>query len=135
MAAVPPGFVMWKRTSPFIEAAIGRLWVDWERMVFGVALEDRHTNTRGLVHGGLLTTVADLALGHTAGHSVEPQPSLSTLSLSVDFVAAARPGEWLEASAEVLKVGGTAAFARCLVSSNHRTILRASGVFALNERR
>lgn len=133
MTRLPEGFVAWNRTSPFLDGAVGTLYVDWGRMVFGVAAEDRHTNTRGYVHGGLLTTLADIALGHTAGHSVDPRPTMWTLSLSVDFVATARPGDWLEASADVVKVGGTAAFARCLVSVGDRTVLRASGVFAVRQ--
>lgn len=135
MTNIPTGFEPWERTSPFLDAAMGPLHVVPDTMTFGIEVEERHTNTRGGVHGGLLATIADLSLGHTMRRSTDAPPELSTVSLSLDFVSAARTGDWLEASAEVLRLGPTTGFARCIVTSAERPVLRGSGVFAVAHRR
>lgn len=131
MSDVPHGFEPWQRSSPFLDGAIGQLYVRASDMTFGLRVGDRHTNSRGAAHGGLLMTVADLALGHCALASVDPKPSMSTLSMSVDFVAAVRPGDWVEAETEVIRVGRRTAFARVLMTARDRPVLRASAVFAV----
>jgi acyl-coenzyme A thioesterase 13 len=134
MKDIPEGFVRVRRprpnpfnemVGPFYERRRGR------EVSLGLRIEERHTNSRGICHGGLLATMADLALGYSAlatgGHA-----SFVTVSLTLDFAGSARPGDWLESAVEVQKTGSRLAFANCYLLANGVRIVRASAIFALS---
>lgn len=64
MTDVPSGFVPFAQSSPFLDL-IGPFYAKNEAqgLVLGLRIEHRHCNRRGLAHGGLLVTLADLGLG------------------------------------------------------------------------
>ena len=101
----------------------------------GVSLAIRasavHANSRGFVHGGLITALADNAMGLSCGQEVDNTSSLVTVSLSMDFVGSAKIGQWLEIRSEVIKTGKTLCFASALVLADDSVCARASGVFKL----
>jgi len=96
--AVPPGFEPLFRTSPFLET-LGPFFFRRTPagFVIGLRVAEKHSNARGTAHGGLLLTLADIALGYTAAFSEEPPLSLTTASLSTDFAGQAKIGDWIEA--------------------------------------
>ncbi|MEN3367648.1 MAG: hypothetical protein V7606_4922 [Burkholderiales bacterium] len=100
------------------------------RHLVGVRIDERHTNIKGMAHGGLLATLADSALGVAIAMENEDQKPMVTVNLSTDFVEAAWPGDWVEARVDLQRVGGRLAFANCFLMVGERRILRASGVFA-----
>jgi uncharacterized protein (TIGR00369 family) len=100
-------------------------------IVIAMRIDERHTNMRGIAHGGMLSSLADSALGIGLTLYCEGRHSFVTVNLSTDFVDAARPGDWVEAHVDVQKLGGRVAFANCFLQVGERRILRASGVFAV----
>ncbi len=131
-SAPPDGWVPLKRGGPFLHT-FGPLYfrkVDGQP-VLGLRVEEKHLNVRGIAHGGMLVTVADSALGIVLSMAREPPQPMVTVSLTTDFVEAARRGDWLEAAVDIQKIGRRLAFANCYLSVGERRILRASGVFAL----
>ncbi|ASK36238.1 PaaI family thioesterase [Alloalcanivorax mobilis] len=88
-----------------------------------------HTNSRGFVHGGLISALADNAMGLSCIDGERPPAGLVTVSLSVDFVGTARTGQWLEVRASAIKSGRSLSFAQALVVSDGQVCARASGVF------
>jgi acyl-coenzyme A thioesterase 13 len=52
-----------------------------------------------------------------------------TASLSVDFAGAARPGDWIETSVDIQKLGSRLAFANAYFHVGDERIARASAVF------
>jgi uncharacterized protein (TIGR00369 family) len=97
----------------------------------GLWLDEPHTNSRGLAHGGLITALADNAMGLSCGLHLESVEGLVTVGLAVDFLSSARIGEWLEIQPDVVKVGGTLAFAQCLVMANGKPCARANATFSI----
>jgi uncharacterized protein (TIGR00369 family) len=91
--------------------------------------EAKHCNARGTVHGGMLATLADVALGYTMAFSSTPAASLVTANLSLDFAGTAKIGDWLEARVDVQKRGSRLSFANCYITVNEQRIVRASAVF------
>ncbi len=91
-------------------------------------------NRRGFAHGGLLVTLADIALGKTGERRSDPPASLLTASLAFDFIGIARRGEWIEARCDFNRVGRELAFANCYLTSGAKVIGRASGVFKVATR-
>ncbi len=138
MASIPAGFTPLFRTSPFLDA-VGPFYQheEGDGVVIGLRITELHTNTRGTAHGGLLVTMADIALGYNASYvGVEKTPgatptvALTTANLSVDFAGSAALGDWVEARVDVQRVGGRLAFANAYLSVADRRIVRASAVFA-----
>jgi uncharacterized protein (TIGR00369 family) len=131
-AEIPEGFKELRRSSSPFLTSFGPLYAKAEgnAVVIGLRIEQRHLNTRGLAHGGMLVTLADSALGIVLAMSQpKPQPMV-TVSLTADFADAARVGDWVEARVDVQKIGKRLAFASCQLWVGERRILRASGVFA-----
>jgi acyl-coenzyme A thioesterase PaaI-like protein len=87
-------------------------------------------NARGFVHGGLLMTLADIALGDSLAYREDPPASFVTANLSADFAGSAKLGDWVEAYVDIQKSGSRLAFANAYLLVDGERILRASAVFA-----
>ena len=87
-------------------------------------------NHSGNVHGGLISTLADSAMGR-AGHTIKPGVRLATsFDLKLTFVAVGRIGETLRATANVVHAGRRTCVTACRVEgSGGRLIATASGTF------
>ena len=127
---IPEGFEPLSRKSPLTEP--------WEPLyskrtdravIIGLRLARPHTNGRGLIHGGLITALADNAMGYSCAQATGWSTSFVTISLSVDFVGSAEIGQWCSIESDVIKTGSTICFAQCLVKADDAVIARASGTF------
>ena len=129
---VPSDFAPFPGQGPFLEH-IGPIHVreEGEELVLGLRAEERHANHRGTIQGGLLSTFADFALGRAIEADAEDGRDRATVSLTVDFLKAAKPGAWIESRARVDRVGGTLAFADCSLTVEGREIVRARAVWAV----
>ena len=131
MNAIPEGFRPIERLSPF-NALVGPLYQrrDGEAVSIGLRIDARHTNSRGVCHGGVLATLADLALGYAMLARSGDKGSFVTAHLAVDYAGAARAGEWIESKSEIQRVGARLAFANCYLMVEGKPIVRASAIFA-----
>jgi uncharacterized protein (TIGR00369 family) len=129
---VPDGFVPWENQGPFLEY-IGPIHVreGSDELVLGLRAEDRHANHRGTVQGGLLSTFADFALGRAIELDADDDKDRATVSLTVDFLKPAKPGDWIESRTRVDRVGATLAFADCSLTVDDREIVRARAVWVV----
>jgi len=131
--AIPQGFRELRRAnSPFL-VSLGPIYAKGEgnEMVIALRIEEKHLNTRGVAHGGMLVTLADSAMGIVLATARTPTDHpMVTVNLSADFADAARAGDWAEARVDVQKLGKRLAFASCQVWVGKKRILRASGIFA-----
>ena len=127
----PEGFGPLVRTSPLIEL-LGPFYCQGTGtdLILGLRVAEKHINARGFAHGGVLLTLADVALGYAAESSVDPPARLITASVSADFAGSARLGDWVEARVDVQRVGGRMAFANAYLHVDDRRVARASAVFA-----
>ena len=131
MPRIPEGFRKIERLSPF-NALVGPLYErrDGEAVSIGLVIEEKHVNSRGICHGGVLATLADLALGYAMLARSGDKGGFVTAHLAVDYAGAARPGDWIESKVEIQRVGSRLAFANCYLISNQKPIVRASAIFA-----
>jgi uncharacterized protein (TIGR00369 family) len=130
---IPDGFERHFRQSP--------LTAPWEpiyskrtedAVIIGLRLAEPHTNSRSLVHGGLITSLADNAMGLSCGVKLEGGGSrLITVNLSIDFIGSAKVGQWLAVETDVIKLGNTLCFAQCFVTADGARIARANGTFSV----
>jgi acyl-coenzyme A thioesterase 13 len=126
----PPGFEAYAEPSRFLER-IGPLLQKrtGAAVVFGVRIAEHHCNRRGIAHGGLVMTLADVALGKTGEWLSQPPVPLLTASLTIEFYSTSRLGDWLEATTDVSRVGRQIAFGNCYLRVGDKIVARASGVF------
>ena len=134
---VPAGFAPHFRKSPLTDpweplfSRIGKASVT-------IALRVRpvHCNGKGFLHGGLVGSLADNAMGLSVLESLKTQGigrarAGSTVSLAVDFLASAQIGQWVEFVPRVLKIGSSLGFADCLVLADALSIARGNATFRL----
>jgi len=136
MTNVPEGFAPHFRKSGLTDPweplysrrADGAVIIGWRAAA-------AHANSRGFVHGGLITALADNAMGLSCGEMLRAggadKSSLVTISLAVDFIGSAKVGEWLEVRPHVLRTGGRVCFCEALVTADDALCARASATFAV----
>ena len=131
MTGTPTGFELFEADADFLDL-IGPVYArrrDGDR-VFGLRVEDRHRNSAGVAHGGLLATLVDFALGRAIEAEAPDGQARMTVSLTTDFLRPVEAGSWLEAHTRVDRLGGTLAFADCSLVVDDQEVVRARAVFA-----
>src|SRR5262245_30344725 len=109
---IPAGYVLVQRPNPNpFNELVGPFYVkrDGKRVSLGLKIEARHSNSRGICHGGLLATMADLALGYAA-LTEGGASSFVTVNLALDYAGSAREGDWVYSEASVQRAGARLAF-------------------------
>jgi uncharacterized protein (TIGR00369 family) len=131
-AQVPEGFRALRRGGSRFLSSLGTLYAkdEGKSVVIGLRIDERHLNTRGVAHGGMLVTLADSALGIVIAMARTPPYPMVTVNLTADFADVARAGDWVEARVDIQKMGKRLAFANCHLWVGEKRILRASGIFA-----
>lgn len=129
---VPAGFGPILRSSPVLDALGG-----FHSKGAGAALEiglvvgERHCNSRGTVHGGVLATLADIGMGYLMVFGSEPPRRMTTASLTIDYTGSAKIGDWIDVRMDTPKIGRQIAFANARLMVGERQVARASAVFAV----
>lgn len=106
---------------------------DGDRFVIGLRVAAAHCNARAMLHGGVLSTLCDNAMGIACVLAAGDGTSLVTVHLSVDFLGAAREGQWIEVGAIATKSGRTPSFAAAEATADSRIIGRATAVFHVGD--
>jgi uncharacterized protein (TIGR00369 family) len=130
LAGPAPGFARHDRTSPLTtpwEPLYSRIAGD--RVILGLRVAEAHTNSRGFVHGGLISALADNAMGLSCARTLGTAGGLVTVNLSVDFLGSAFPGQWLEFDTMFVKPGSTLCFAQAFVTADGKPCARANALF------
>jgi acyl-coenzyme A thioesterase PaaI-like protein len=110
-----------------------------DRWVLGVEIREPHTNSRGAPHGGLIAALADNAMGLSCGVMLTalkiPSGGLVTVSLSLDYLGAAKLGQWLEFDTDFIKPGKFLCYADATVRADGKPVARAHATFKVVEAR
>ena len=144
---VPDGFQPVEPGSPFVDLA-GPFYFreESDSLVIGLLVEEKHCNSGGTAHGGLISTMADVALGNSVGHASiseeerqkwredghrlqrAPIPRV-TVNLTTDFAGFARAGDWVTMRVDIQKLGKSLSFVNAYLECNGERIARSSGVY------
>jgi uncharacterized protein (TIGR00369 family) len=118
--------------SPFSER-IGPLYVNRgdSLPVIGVRIAPYHANRLGRAHGGLLMTVADIALSRAVREHLPRGATMATADLHIAFLEPVGEKDWLEAVPAIDRVGRSLIHARCVLRSGERNIARVLATFAV----
>lgn len=98
--------------SAFV-ALVGPVWRRRRegRWVYGMLTEAKHANRNGVAHGGVVTTLLDVALGRTSSEA-QGDRKQATLSLDVQFLKPLRLGEFAEIEGTVVRATRSILFLR-----------------------
>ena len=133
MSDIPEGFEPLQTASPFNQL-LGPYYcaLRADEFVLGLRIAEKHCNSAGRLHGGVVCAIADVAIGHNIGFELgrraearkaserghettaelksesfagAPRAPITTVSLSSDFVGGARLGDWVEVRTDVQRAG------------------------------
>jgi len=118
-----------QRLSNFL-AHVGPVWMKADDGVhrFGFFVEEKHDNSQGRSHGGMIMTLCDDAMGYTA-QAARPDESLFTATFDCHFISGAAAGEFVEAQCEVVKSTRSLIFMRSTCMVGDRIVASCSGVW------
>jgi acyl-CoA thioesterase len=97
-------------------------------------VDEKHLNPHGVVHGGVLYSMADTGMGAAVYSRLEPEESCATIELKVVYIAAVRGGV-LECESRVVHRGRRVVVLESEVRSGDRLVAKALGTFAVFEDR
>ena len=130
IAGTPVGFVAANFSPGFLDHS-GPYFLKHGKgnSIVGCRILDRHMNYVGSAHGGVLATLADVALSLAVYVSAEPNCPVATVSLTTNFLSGARLGEWIEATGSVDRIGKNLAYASGSIWCADRKLMTMSAVF------
>ncbi len=128
--AVPAGWVV--RPTKAFGTHVGPFYkpADGDDTLCGFLADERHGNKRGVVHGGMLATAFDVALGNASWEAAGQKPC-ATVQLNVHFVGALQLGEFAQMQAEVVRATRSLVFLRGVMTVDGRVIATADGVWKI----
>lgn len=110
-------------------STLGGLFVDRERRRIAFRVGPNQCNPVDTLHGGAIAVFADaqiIAINHASELRLEHHP---TVSLTIDYLAPGRVGDWVEAAVTLDRVTGTLFFTRALICVGETVIARASAIY------
>lgn len=116
---------------------VGPFWTrerdgQWE---VGLLVEPRHANNHlGTIHGGVVMTFADIALGVAAARALGSSNCVTT-QLNTHFVATAKVGDLVTCKPELVRQTPQIYFVRGLIKSGEKTIAACDGIWKVIEPR
>ena len=127
----PPGFTQTHLVDPF-ELHVGPIFEQGEKGArrFGFRVEARHVNMRGVIHGGMLMTFADAALGQAAWDACD-RAACVTLNMQSQFLAPAKEGDWIDVAPVLTRRTRSLIFLRGDFTVGGATIYSVSSVWKI----
>ena len=131
-ASVPPGFELLPAGLGFTDA-IGPCYrrIMDEQVSFGLVVAQTHANKMGICHGGVLMTLADIVAATGVNVARGKRAGSPTINLSVDFISAARMGEWIQGDVEHVSVKRRFGFCSGIINNDDGLVARFNGTFYL----
>lgn len=118
---LPPGLGFTDNLQPIYRR------IEGEESSFGLIVTERHCNTMGICHGGVLMTLADITAttGANLAHGVIA--GSPTVHIDIDFMSAAKKGEWIQAVAEQVTAKRRFGFCSGFIYNNAGAVARFAG--------
>lgn len=100
------------------------------RAAFEMTVAEKHLRTLGLLHGGVMASLLDTAMGFAAVTKAPEGFHVVTVQLNMNFTAPAYRGDVLTATGEILHLGKKTAVARGeLMNQNGTRIATGTATF------
>lgn len=101
-------------------------------VVFGCRILPHLCNPMGVAHGGWVATMFDIVLPLSARYTESfRERFLLTINMSIDYLAGARLGDWVEGRAQILRTTKRLLFIQGTLEVNGELTGRGSGIFRI----
>jgi uncharacterized protein (TIGR00369 family) len=126
-----PGFAPTHLIDPF-EIYVGPVFDSGTigSKTYALCVEARHVNKRGVLHGGMLMTLADLTLGQAVWDATENAPC-ATLNMQSHFLRPAKMGDIVQVTPQLVRRTRALVFMRGDFMVEGETIFTAARVWKL----
>jgi uncharacterized protein (TIGR00369 family) len=106
------------------------------RAVLEMAIDERHHNPMGTLHGGIYCDLADATMGYAYAATLGEGETFTTVELKINFFRPMREGR-LRAEAHVVRAGSTLGYVECNVKDDKGKLIAraASTCMKLSESR
>jgi uncharacterized protein (TIGR00369 family) len=131
---VPVGFRRVRFAGEAFNVLIGPIYFKRDAedaMRLGFRVQQGHCNPAGLLHGGMMMTMADMTAGFVAGFKAGIDKFLPTINMTFDFVSPGKAGQWIDCSGEIVKVTRNMVFATVALHCGSEQLLRASCIMKI----
>lgn len=129
----PPLSSDWKRMKlPGFANMIGPIWSNNkdDKWRYGLLTGNQHTNAMGIIHGGLVTSLADQSMSIAAWVCAKKN-NVATIQLDVRFLTAAKPGDFIEVTSKVINSSKSIIFVEANLTVSDKQIAIASGMWKI----
>jgi uncharacterized protein (TIGR00369 family) len=110
---------------------VGPIWrLDGERPRFGFVVAAKHLNRTGILHGGMLMTLADNAMAIAAREAIGSKRH-ATIELNIQFVGGVKLGEFVEAYPEVVRATRSLMFMAAKMFVGDRVVVTTNGIWKI----
>jgi uncharacterized protein (TIGR00369 family) len=126
---IPNGFRLIERLGGF-GSAFGPVYFNRETTTLGFRVTAYHVNQFETCHGGAIATFADMqiaAIVHSGQLSAAHH--MPTINLSVDYIAPAPLGAWVEAAVMLIRTTRRLVFTQTLITVDGKTVARANASY------
>lgn len=130
--SVPAGFVPLPRGLGFsdnLQPIYRRR--EGDKVALGLIVAPQHGNSLGICHGGVLMTLADIAAATGVNLACGIRSGTPTVNLAVDFINAARMGQWIQANIDLVTVKRRFGFCSGTIANSKEVVARFNGTFYL----
>ena len=130
--SVPAGFIAMPTGLGFtdtIQPSYRR--IEGDSVSFGLVVQQQHGNIMGICHGGVLMTLADIAAANGVNVARGVLAGSPTINLAVDFISAARIGQWIQADVHLVTVKRRFGFCSGAIVNGQGVVARFNGTFYL----
>jgi len=129
---IPVGFRLARFSSPFLDTAGPYYERQGERcIIVATRINQGHINHIQVAHGGVLGTLADVALSYQVHRAEKPALPVATMNLNTNYLAAAKLGDWVEAHAAIDRISKRTAYCSGRILCGDTVLMTMSAVFAI----
>ncbi|HEX4043777.1 MAG TPA: PaaI family thioesterase [Xanthobacteraceae bacterium] len=108
---------------------VGPIWRRGDAL-FGFVAAEKHRNHIGRIHGGMLMTFADQAMGMTGRRATGEKPH-ATIELNMQFMGSVEVGDFVEAHCDVVRMTRSVLFIEGKLKVGARIVAAASGIWKI----
>jgi uncharacterized protein (TIGR00369 family) len=129
---IPEGFKLCRDDGTFnnVMSPLYLKLVDGQPVI-GLMVEKHHCNYSDIAHGGFLMTLMDFALASAVCSKLGQYTTTPTINMSMDFMSAAKLGDWIQVDVVSIDMTRTLGFVTALIQGPQGHVARASGCFKL----
>ncbi|QFU76201.1 PaaI family thioesterase [Halioglobus maricola] len=103
--------------------------LEGSELAFGLLVDKQHANSMGICHGGALMTLADIAAASSANLARGIIAGAPTVNLTMDFIGAAKMGQWLQTQSEGVTLKRRFGFSHGIIFNSRGVVARYNATF------